>query len=333
MGEVDWLWQDRIPYGMLSEICGDPGQGKSWLTLALARAVAAGKALPGDLVSKTDRRPGKVLMICTEDSPEVTIRPRLEAMGADVSRIGLILGGMIDPGSGRKEFFKLSKVDHREWLAEVVQEEEIRMVVIDPITAHLGGANEWKDSDVRSVLAPLSGLAHKTGTAIVMVRHLSKQEDRKAIYRAGGSIAFTASVRSSLLVGTPKMEPELRGVVRLKGNLAPEPHAIGFGLEGGSFSWEGVRGWTVEDMSGAAHNLGDAMREAVSFLSETVPTYPDFIWKSQLEFMMKEAGITKRTMERAKLFLGIDHERDGAVPGSPTKWFFPSEESEEVSSE
>ena len=193
------------------------------------------------------REPGNVILVCIEDSPEASVRPRLEAMGADLSLIH-ILDGFHPLDGGEPELLDLSKVDHRQEFRRLVEDVEAVLVVVDPVMAHLGGSNTWKDSEVRSVPAPLARMADETGVAVLLVRHLRKDDSASAIYRAGGSIAFIASVRSSLLVGRPQGEASKRAVVRVKGNLSAEPPSVAFDLDRGGFEWCDGGDWSASDL-------------------------------------------------------------------------------------
>ena len=317
--EVRWLWHNRIPYGMLSEVCGDPGEGKSHLTLAIATAGTLGLGLPGDPEGGV-RVPGHVLLVCMEDSPEATVRPRLEGMGADLTRVTILDGFRGE--NGEADPLDLSRVDHRFELRRLVQELDVTLVVIDPVTAHLGGANEWKDSEVRSVLAPLARMADETGAAVILVRHLRKSDSSRAIYRAGGSIAFTASVRSSLMVGRPKGEETQRAVVRVKGNLSPEPPAVGFVLDENGWGWTDVGEWTAADLlrgdtSGEERTQLD---EAMQFLSEELAPGP--LPAKELQQRAKDAGHHIRTLRRAADRLGVTKRKAAFTSG--WEWRLPA---------
>ncbi len=313
---VDWLWEYRIPLGMLSEIIGDPGEGKSFLTLELATAVSLGRRLPGDGVSTLE--PGCALLVCPEDSPEFTVRPRLEAMGADLDRIS-ILDGIRAPGEHPVESLDLSSETHRRSFLEEIRHRRARLVVIDPISAHLGKANEYKDSEVRAVLAPLAQIAAETGAAIVLVRHLRKAASDRAVHRAGGSIAFTAVCRASLLVGRPAIDPSRRAVVRVKGNLSPVPPAVAFTLEDGQFAWTEAGDWTPEDILQARDGTKTqtALAEAVEWLKEVLGDGP--LPATQVYRLAGEAGISKGTLRRAAQQVGRVARRQGAM-GKDGHW-------------
>ena len=192
---VTWVWRDRIPRGKLSEIVGDPGEGKSTLVTEVVGCLTTGRALPDDEPRSFSET---VLLLSAEDGAGDTIRPRLDSAGADVSRVHLLDGieedGVLAP-------LDLRSPTHRRYLANEVDRLGPSMVVIDPLTAYLGSTDSHRDSEVRGVLAPLAELADETGTAILAIRHLNKGSGAKAIYRAGGSIGFTAAVRCSMLVG------------------------------------------------------------------------------------------------------------------------------------
>ena len=305
---VRWLWHHRIPYGMLSEVCGDPGEGKSHLTLAVATAETLGLPLPGDPEGGA-RVPGHVLLVCMEDSPEATVRPRLEGMGADLTRVTILDGFRGE--HGEPDPLDLSRVDHRIELRRLMEELGVTLVVIDPITAHLGGANEWKDSEVRSILAPLSQLADGTGAAILLVRHLRKSDSSRAIYRAGGSIAFTASVRSSLLIGRPNGEERQRAIVRMKGNLSSEPPSVGFVLDENGWDWTDAGEWTAADLLGGDTTSEERSRreEAADFLVAALANGPRKA--KEIRRVAEAEGLSWRTVQRTRRELGIGITREG----------------------
>ena len=170
-----------------------------------------------------------MILVCIEDSPEATVRPRLEAMGADLSLIH-ILDGFCPLDGGEPELLDLSKVDHRQEFRRLVEDVEAVLVVVDPVMAHLGGSNTWKDSEVRSVLAPLARMADETGVAVLLVRHLRKDDSASAIYRAGGSIAWHAlqrQGRSVEIVAVVRTRKKMDRAGTILGNWAEAPAASG----------------------------------------------------------------------------------------------------------
>ena len=219
--EVRWLWHDRIPLGKVSEIVGDPGVGKSTVTLQIVAHATTGRSLPGDEFGGGEYEPINVLLLNAEDGAGDTIRPRLDRAGADVARVHIFDG--IETEEGGLVPFNLRDPLHSYYLAGLVADLDIGLLVIDPLNAYLGGVDSHKDADVRGVLAPLAELAESSGCAVLTVRHLNKGSTSRAIYRAGGSIGFTGAARSSMLVGQPDEDSDERALIVIKANLAKFP--------------------------------------------------------------------------------------------------------------
>jgi len=190
---VYWLWYPYVPMGMVTLISGDPGLGKSWMTMSIAADISAGRKLPE---MRTALPPRKVLIMNYEDSPQHTIIPRLMALGANMANVRLPDRGFVLDADGIR------------LMEEEVSHANVGIVFIDPIVAAIGaGVDMNKANEVRSVMGALSEVAHRTGAAIIAVRHLRKSgrgDSGKAIYAGLGSIDFTAAVRSEVLVERAK---------------------------------------------------------------------------------------------------------------------------------
>lgn len=214
---IEWLWAGRIPLGKLTIVDGDPGLGKSVITNAdIAARVTLGKPMPdGD---EGIGIPKPVVLVVAEDDLSDTVRPRLEAAGADLAYVFTIPIKRNTKG----QIIPLVIPDDLIRLQETVEDVDATLVVIDPITAFLGEqVNSHNDASVRKALGPLKELAEDTGAAVVMIRHLNKSGDAKALYRGGGSIAFSGSARSGLMVeGIPDDAEGWCGLAQVKGNLS-----------------------------------------------------------------------------------------------------------------
>lgn len=217
---IDWLWPGRLALGKLSLIVGDPGQSKSTLIAAIAAHVSTGRAWPDG----TPCPQGSVVMASAEDDPEDTIRPRLDAAGADPMRIHLL--EHVIAVDGRREHFGLRHVDELDSLLTSLG--DVGMVSIDPISAYTGEADSHKNADVRGLLAPLSAIAAKHRVALIAVSHLNKGTSAAAIYRTSGSLGFVAAARACLLVATPEDQPDLRYLLTIKNNLAAKDGGIAY---------------------------------------------------------------------------------------------------------
>src|SRR2546423_10139990 len=187
---VRWFWPGRIAYGKLTLLIGDPGLGKSQLALDVAARLTRGQPLPtGEATA-----PGAVIVLSAEDGAADTVRPRFDACGGDPARFALEVSPDDDDATPPDLVRDLAD------LRAEIQRTHASLVIVDPLTAYLpADVNAWRDTDVRRVLRRLAKLAEKTGGAVVAVMHLNKQAEAPALYRVGGSIAFTAGARVVLL--------------------------------------------------------------------------------------------------------------------------------------
>ncbi len=218
--DVDWLWPGRIPLGMVTLVAGHPGTGKSFFTLWLAAKLSKGGKLPS---SESKIKPCSTLLINAEDEPEQTIKPRLEKNGADCSKIISFMEPMK---------FSLDSVRMLE--RELDKNPDIRMIILDPLTAFLGSKVDYfKDPDVRRKLIPLKELAQERKIAVLGIVHFNKKEDSELITRIGGSMAFSGVARSVLGVSYDNRETEednrdVRLLSSLKMNLDRKPSTLAF---------------------------------------------------------------------------------------------------------
>ncbi len=172
---VSWLWRGRIPFGKLTLLDGDPGLGKSTLSLDLAARLSVGGTMPGDT---TPVEAAATLLLTAEDGLADTVRPRLEAAGADVTRIHA-LRDVPETGNddGRTTFRPPMLPDDIALMKEIVQKHGVRLIVIDPLMAFLSGrVKSFHDQDVRRARAPLAAMAEETGAAVLVLRHLNKMQ-------------------------------------------------------------------------------------------------------------------------------------------------------------
>ena len=233
--EVEWLWYPYIPFGKLTIIHGDGGEGKTTLILQLATLLSRGEKLPCD---STKREPIKVIYQTAEDGLGDTIKPRLLAGNADCSQIKVI-----DESEAT-----LTMLDER--IEKAIVETGARALILEPVQAYIGAKVDMnRANEVRAILSQLGQIAGQYRCAIILVGHLNKAQGNKSNYRGLGSIDFQATARSVLIVGRLKDNPQIRVMVQDKSSLAPEGEPIAFelGKENG-FRWLGHYDISVDDL-------------------------------------------------------------------------------------
>lgn len=215
--EVKWLWYPYIPCGKITIVQGDPGEGKTTFVLALAALLTRELSMPGGSLTLP---PTNIIYQTAEDGLADTIKPRLDSLGADCSRVLVI-------DENERE---LTLNDHR--LAQAIQETNAGLVALDPIQAYLGdGVDMHRANEIRPIFKRLCQMAEQTGCAVILIGHMNKMQGAKSAYRGLGSIDFRAAARSVLLVGRSKDDPNMRVVVHDKSSLAPEGQSILFSLD------------------------------------------------------------------------------------------------------
>lgn len=327
---VRWLWPGYIPMGKLTVLDGDPGNGKSTLLCDLAARVSTGCNMPDDSVSDLDD-PAGVVLLSAEDGPADTIRPRLDAAAADVTRIALLECAV----SGERERgITLTDLSLIEAAIELV---DARLVVIDPLMSFLESqTNSYRDQDMRAALAPLARLADRTGAAIVAIRHFTKGQTANVLYRGGGTIGIIGAARVGLVVAPDPDEPDSprRVLAVAKSNLAMKPPAIAYRLTEAvngvaSVVWEGATHHTAAMLASAPPDDEErnAQTDAASVLREILTDGPRPADDVKAE--AKRAGVSERTLWRAKGKLGVRSFKDGFGEGAVWKWELPPDATDE----
>lgn len=300
--KVKWLWLNRIPVGKITLVQGDPGCGKSFLTCNIATAITLGQPIAG---IGEPNEPGNVLMLNGEDGMGDTIRPRLEKMGANLTKIELLQG--VKKANGKEEHFSLA--DDLSALEQALSIKNYALVVIDPLNAYLGKTDTFKDNSLRNVLTPLAKLAEKFSVAFVCVGHLTKGGRDKSIYRGQGSIAYVAAARCAFLVGNKNGE---RVFINNKNNLAPFAPSLAFEIDAESrFIWKGITTTTDAEIL-APDDTGEeasAIEEAMEYLSDTL-AYGEVESTKVISNGIK-LGISIATLKRARERLNVKSRRDG----------------------
>jgi hypothetical protein len=304
--DVAFLWRPRLPLGKLTLLQGDPGQGKSYIVAAIATALSIGRGFPGE----TDFQPVRSLIFTAEDGLSDTLRPRLEAMGADLSLI-----------FAYDQAVDLSRADGFAAIEREVARLRPALVVVDPIVAYLGGRIDMhRANEMRSILAPLSKLAGDHSCAVVAVLHLSKARSGRALHAGLGSVDFSAAARSILLAGSSANDPGSRALLHIKCNVAEQAPALGYRITAGQFGWTGPSTLAAADLLGpeTAGEQRTAEEEAARWLKELLCDGP--IKSREVRREAEAAGLAWRTVERSRRSLGVRVRRVGFGEAGAWEW-------------
>lgn len=293
--EVEWLWYPYIPFGKMTIVHDDGGEGKTTLILHLAALLSRGEKLPCD---STERDPIKIIYQTAEDGLGDTIKPRLLAGNADCSQIKVI-----DESEAA-----LNMLDER--IEKAIVETRARVLILDPVQAYIGAKVDMnRANEVRAVPSQLGRIAEQYRCAIILVGHLNKAQGNKSNYRGLGSIDFQAAARSVLVVGRIKDNPQVRVMAQSKSSLAPEGESIAFELDKeNGFSWLGHYDISVDDLlSGIPKEKKSEQAENLILEYLSKGKYPQQILLRKAQ----EEGISKRVLDGAKKALNVRSVKDG----------------------
>ena len=281
------------------------------MTLDLAARVSAGEAFPDGAECK----PAGVVLLSAEDGLADTIRPRLDAAGADVSKILALATVPDEEGHDRL----LSIPEDLPLIEKGIRRVGAGLLIVDPLMAFFSGdTDSHKDQGVRRALAPLAGLAERTGVAVLVVRHLNKAAANNPLYRGGGSIGIIGAARMAFVVGKDPQDENRRVLASTKNNLAPAPQSLMFGLQeanSGSVevNWLGHSEVSAKDILATPQDQehADSRSEAEEFLEEVLSDGP--VPAGQAKEEAEDTGISIRTLERAKKKIGVLSYRENAA--------------------
>lgn len=308
--KIDWLLYPFIPFGKVTIVQGDPGEGKTTMVLQIIAKLTKGEAvLPsGSDESALEEKtmvlePVNVIYQTAEDGLGDTIKPRLLSAGADCSRVMVI-----DDNDQT-----LTMMDAR--LEEAIIQTKARLVVLDPIQGFLGtDVDMHRANEIRPLMKRVAVLAEKYHCAIILIGHMNKNSNGKSSYRGLDSIDFQAAARSVLIVGRIKDEPEIRVVCHVKSSLAPEGKSIAFRLDKDTgFEWIGEYDISADDLL-SGDNRGQKIHEAKEFLKEILVS--GSVAQTKVAEEAESRGIKKKTLWNAKKELEIDSVKIG------NQWFW-----------
>lgn len=307
--EVDWLWYPYIPYGKLTIVHGDPGEGKTTFALRLAAACSTGTPLPNmDALA-----PITVIYQSAEDGLDDTVKPRLMEAGADQERI-------INICEDEKSLYMLD-----ERIEKAIVQCGAKLLILDPLQGYLGDRVDMnRANEVRGIMKSLGQTAQRTGCAIVLVGHLNKAVGMSSAYRGLGSIDFRASARSVLVVGRLRSDKNVRVIVHDKSSLAPEGKSLAFhlGNEEGFYWLDGYENISTEELLSGSGSEETKMMQAEELI-RTMLADGNEIPCGEIFAAAKRKQISQRTVNEAKKNIGGIETRK---VGAKWMWSIPNED-------
>ena len=287
---VDWLWKPYLPFGKLSVLQGNPGEGKTYFAMHLAAACTNGKLLP----NMERMEPFNVIYQTAEDGLGDTVRPRLIEAGADLDRVLVIDDSDV----------QLTLSDER--IEKAIIENNARLVIIDPIQAYLGADVDMnRANEVRPIFMRLGQVAQRTGCAILLIGHLNKAAGMQSLQRGLGSIDIAAAVRSVMFIGKLKHDPTMRILTHEKSSLAPPGLSLAFSLgDEGGFRWVGEYDITADEMLSGIEPQRETKTQQAKDLICTLIAGGKQVLSEDIEKAALERGIPGRTVRDAKRELG-----------------------------
>jgi DNA repair protein RadA/Sms len=291
--EIEWLWEPLIPYKKITILEGDPELGKSYLCMHLAALVTRGGKLPdGSTVAK-----GRVLYISAEDDAADTVRPRMETMGADLTRVRVLDGFLILTDEGQR------------LVREEMKRRRPHLVVIDTLYSFMSDKVDLaKPTSIRAELHKLAELFREFGPAVILIRHWTKGGKGKAMYRGVGSIDVIGVARTALAVAEHPENAHLRVLAQVKNNIGPKAQSRVFELVGQEdgppiVEWHGATHYTADDLEQQDGMLESEEDRAVAFLKKILSGGP----RPSDDVFLKAAaaGLSRPTINRAKRRAGV----------------------------
>ncbi len=330
--QLAWLWPGRIPLGKLTLLAGDPGLGKSLVTLDIAARVSRGAPWPDNTL--IGQPVGEVVLFNAEDDLGDTIAPRLDLAGADDAKIIAIEGVQLVGAGGKPTKMYFSLEHHLPQLERALRDwPDARLIVIDPISAYCGQTDSHNNAEVRALLAPLADLASRTKAAILAVTHLSKSGGPKAIYRAMGSLAFAAASRAVWAIVKDQDDPERRLFLPAKLNLAVNPDGLAYRIVDGRVAWEPEPVSMHADDAFRAELDGPQKQKRMRERDEATGWLRDHLAAGPVPAKEaiadgKENGFSERTLRRA--FKELDGRSRKDKDAGCWRWTLPDHDGHEI---
>jgi hypothetical protein len=319
--KVSWLWGNRIPKSMISVVAGKPDQGKGLFAALVAADVSNDESIR--------EGGGKVLYSAAEDSHGLMTRPRLEAAGANLDNV--LLWRFRLPMNGVE-------------LAEIVIEQEIDLLVMDPLASHLGGGISRHSDNIRTVLTPLTELIESTGTAVLIVEHALKRVPASGhpLDAIGGSgSGLPAASRAAFVFGRDPDDEDKRVLAYAKFNIGPPPKALSFEVDVEDIevvgevpllvvdeelmAFDAMRLFSKDkdDKSGKVGRPPDKRAAAAEWLTTYLAEAGEPVKGSTVQEDAKQYGMSIKTLRRAADDMGVVKDPPGG--GRNCTWDLPED--------
>jgi AAA domain len=329
---IDFLWPGRLARGKHTAFAGEPGDGKSQLSINVAATVSKGGKWPCD---EGHAPVGNVIIFNAEDGADDTIVPRLIAAGADMERVHIVSAVVQEDGKGRRTFNLQADLALLE--RKIREIGDVALVIIDPISSYMGKADSHKNAEVRGALEPVSEMAERMKVAILSITHFSKAgsgNTNKALHRFIGSIAFVGAPRAAFAVIEDSENEGRMLVLHAKNNMAPKPQGLAYRLlqtiipgniVASYVHWEDSPVTITADQAlAAAESTGSrtTKEEATDFLRDILGQGE--APAEEVQQAARKAGITPKPLRSAREALKVKSRREGFGPGAVWNWSLPS---------
>lgn len=301
--ELEWLWFPYIPKGMVSIVQGDPKSGKTFMLIDIISRITRGDYIP---FSEDKFEMGNVVLLNSDDPIEYALKKRLELQNADVEKVFTI-----DENIKKLYFKDLSRME------KLIEEKQPLLIVIDPIQAYMGDGDSNSMVQVRNALSPLKRIAEKYNVSIVLVQHLKKGNETKAIYKGAGSIDFVGFARSMMMV-IKNTENDERLFLHSTSNVTKEGHCLSYKITNDGLEWLEDKGEVdVNEIANQDNNT--KFENAKNFILGCIASKKE-ISANELQQLRNVGGFSERTFNGARSYLNQNNKIHSSKKNGRTYW-------------
>ena len=302
---LEYLWYPYIPLGKITILQGDPGGGKSFLSILIASIISLGGKFP---YSDEKVDVGNVILQNGEDGIDDTIKARLEKVNANCDKIFII-----DESNILISFACMSKFE------EACEEIKPKLIIIDPLQRYIGDLDMSSAIKVRRALTPVIKLAQKYKCAVLIISHMNKG-DGKALYKTLGSIDIVGTARSVLTIGVNPSNEKERILSHTKSSCSEKGESIAFKITNNGIEWLGKRGHLTSDDI-ISLEIDKPRNDAYIFLKELLKD--GGVDSNIVREEANKRGIAEPTLNRAKKDLKI---KSVSTNGKQRNWEISKDE-------